>query len=175
MRSRHLRPPCVLLTEPSDFGKLASRERHLAPARINAAGIDDMNALPTVGTVGRLDFIVEPKHAIDFADQQMPAVLSTPWLIWFLEHAAREAVLPFLRPDESTVGVEVEVQHLAPTPLGQSVQCEARVVRINGRELWFQLQARDPSERIATGFHKLRVIQKQRFAAHVSKKSSGAV
>ena len=36
------------------------------------------------------------QHAIDFADHQMPAVLSTPWLIWFLEHAARQAMLPLL-------------------------------------------------------------------------------
>lgn len=135
---------------------------------------NNINALPTVGTVGRLDFVVESKHAIDFADQDMPAVLSTPWLIWFLEHAARETVLPFLRPDESTVGVEIEVQHLAPTPLGDTVQCEARVVRINGRELWFQWQARDSTERVATGFHKMRVIQKQRFAAHLRKRFSGA-
>ena len=53
--------------------------------------------------LGEQQFVVEPRHAIDFATGGMPAVLSTPWLIWFLEHAAREAVLPSLEPGESTV------------------------------------------------------------------------
>ena len=55
-----------------------------------------VKSLPKIGAVGEQRFVVEPKHAIDFADQEMPAVLCTPWLIWFLEHAARQAVLPCL-------------------------------------------------------------------------------
>src|SRR5262249_42231923 len=62
-----------------------------------------MNGSPKIGTAAAHTFVVEPKHAIDFADDRMPAVLCTPWLIWFLEHAARAAVLPFLEADESTV------------------------------------------------------------------------
>lgn len=126
---------------------------------------------PRVGTVGEERFTVEAKHAIDFADDQMPAVLCTPWLIWFLEHAARAAVLPFLEPGESTVGTEIEVQHFAATPLGHAVVCEARVVRAEGTEVWFQLEAHDEFERIAKGFHKLRVIRVNRFAARMHKKA----
>ena len=51
---------------------------------------------PKIGTVGEQRFTVEAKHAIDFADDQMPAVLSTPWLIWFLEHHAQVTVIVFL-------------------------------------------------------------------------------
>ncbi len=50
-----------------------------------------MKSRPKVGTVGELEFIVEQKHTIDFAVGGMPAVLCTPWLMWFLEHAARNA------------------------------------------------------------------------------------
>jgi hypothetical protein len=55
-----------------------------------------MRGNPKIGTKCEQRFVVEPKHAIDFADGRMPAVLCTPWLVWFLEHAAREAVLPLL-------------------------------------------------------------------------------
>lgn len=41
--------------------------------------------------------------------------------------------------------LSIEVRHLAPTPLGHTVRCEARDVRIAGQELWFPLLARDPS------------------------------
>lgn len=123
-----------------------------------------------VGTVGEERFTVETKHTIDFADERMPAVLCTPWLIWFLEHAARSAVLPCLEPGQSTVGTEIEVRHLAATPVGQKVICHARVVRVEGTNVSFQIEAHDESEQIARGFHQLRVIQVDRFAARLSKK-----
>jgi fluoroacetyl-CoA thioesterase len=137
--------------------------------------VHDLRNHLKIGTVGKQCFVVEPKHVIDFADREMPAVLCTPWLIWFLEHAAREAVLPSLEADESTVGTEIEVQHFAATPPGQTVVCQARVVRVNGPEVWFQLEAHDESEPVAKGFHKLRIIRKDRFAAHVSKKAGPAM
>jgi len=51
-----------------------------------------MKGSPKTGTTGERRFVVESQHPIDFADGRMPAVPSTPWLIWFLEHAARAAV-----------------------------------------------------------------------------------
>jgi fluoroacetyl-CoA thioesterase len=131
-----------------------------------------MKGNPKVGTTGEQKFVVEPKHAIDFADEHMPAVLSTPWLIWFLEHAARKAVLPLLDIGESTVGTLVEVRHLAATPVGKSVTCLARVVHVEGRVVSFQLEASDEHEVIGRGFHKLRVINVGRFAEKVRQKGA---
>ena len=130
-----------------------------------------MNGGPKVGTIGERRFVVEPGHAIDFADGAMPAVLSTPWLIWFLEHAAREVVLPFLSQGESTVGTYVEVRHTAPTPVGQSVICRARVLQAEGPVISFQLEAHDGHEPIARGLHRLQVIRIDRFAQRVGRKS----
>jgi fluoroacetyl-CoA thioesterase len=130
-----------------------------------------MKGSPKIGTTGEYQFVVEPKHAIDFADERMPAVLSTPWLIWFLEHAAREAMLPLLSEGESTVGTLVEAQHLAATPVGQTVRCVARVVGVEGRVISFSLEARDEHELICRGFHKLRVINVDRFAQRVRGKA----
>ena len=129
-----------------------------------------MKGSPKVGTTGELRFVVELGHAIDFADSAMPAVLSTPWLIWFLEHAARQAVLPFLETGESTVGTFVEVRHSAPTPVGQAVTCRARVVRADGTAVSFHLEAHDGHETIARGLHKLQVIRVDRFAQRVARK-----
>ena len=129
-----------------------------------------MKELPKVGAVGEERFVVEAKHAIDFAVDGMPAVLASPWLIWFMEHAARAAVLPFLEPGESTVGTQIEINHLAPTPVGQTVTCVARVVFTEGRAVSFQIEARDESEMIAKGFHRLQIIQVERFARRVGEK-----
>ena len=126
-----------------------------------------MKSSPKVGSVGEVQFTVEKQHAIDFADQQMPAVLSTPWLVWFLEHAAREAVLQYLEPGESTVGTHIDVRHLAPTPLGERVTCRARVIHTEGPVVSMQFEARDDHELIARGMHKLRIIRCERFAKRV--------
>jgi predicted thioesterase len=126
-----------------------------------------MKRKPKIGTSGETQFVVEPKHAIDFADGRRPAVLSTPWLVWFLEHAAREAMLSSLDAGESTVGTLVEVRHLAATPVGHTVRCVARVVHAEGRLISFQLEARDEHEVIARGLHKLRIINVDRFADKV--------
>ena len=130
-----------------------------------------MNSTPKIGTIGELSFVVREEHAIDFSNDAMPAVLSTPWLIWFLEHAARNSILDLLDPGESTVGTHIEVQHLAATPLGNQVVCLARVISVDRWMLSFQLEARDEHERIARGLHKLRVINIDRFASRVRAKT----
>jgi fluoroacetyl-CoA thioesterase len=130
-----------------------------------------MKGHPKVGASGEQKFVVEAQHAIDFADDGMPPVLCTPWLIWFLEHAAREAVLPWLEPGESTVGLEIEVRHFAPTPLGHTVTCTARVIHVEGARITFQVEARDQSELIARGVHRLHVIRVAGFAKRVHQKT----
>lgn len=103
----------------------------------------------------------------------MPAVLCTPWLIWFLEHAARGAVLPCLEAGESTVGLEIEVRHLAPTPLGHTVTCTARVIHVEGPRITFQVEAHDEAELVARGVHRLQVIRVAGFAKRVAQKTAG--
>ncbi len=129
-----------------------------------------MKGTPKVGTIGETRFVVGPEHLIDFADDAMPPVLCTPALVWFLEHAARNAMLPLLEPSESTVGMEVNLEHVAPTPPGLEVVCQARVSYANGNEVLFRLEARDPYEIIARGTHRLCVIDKARFRRRVEKK-----
>jgi fluoroacetyl-CoA thioesterase len=123
-----------------------------------------------IGTTAEVRFVVEPAHTIDFAHGGMPAILCTPWLIWFLEHAARDATVPFLEDGESTVGSRVDVEHVAATPIGQTVTCVARVIHTEGRLISFKLEARDETEVIARGLHRLRVIQVDRLARRVDPK-----
>ena len=130
-----------------------------------------MKSRPRPGQSAKIRFVVEAKHIIDFAEEGMPAVLATPGLIWFMEHTAREAMLPHLEPTERTVGTLVDIEHLAPTPLGQAVNCRAQVLRSEGSQFLFKLEAFDEQEKIANGLHKLNVIDKARFAGRVARKT----
>ena len=130
-----------------------------------------MKGVLRIGTVGEERFVVSEQHLIDFAHDGMPQILCTPWLVWFLEHAARKAVLPVLQTGESTVGVVVNVEHMAATPLGAEVVCHARVFYTDGPLISFQFEAHDEHEKIARGTHKLRVIQAARLAKKVEGKT----
>src|SRR2546421_5858526 len=130
-----------------------------------------MKSAPRIGTTGEQQFVVEQKYVIDFASDGMPAVLSTPSLIGLLERTAREALAPFLDQDERSVGGEIELRHFAPTPLGQRITCTVRVIHAEGREISFQIEARDQQELIARGLHKRAVIRIESFARRGQRKA----
>lgn len=129
-----------------------------------------MKGIPKVGTSNEVTFVVEPQHTIEFAGDGMPPVLSTPNLIQILERTARQSLLPFLEEGERSVGVEVEIRHLAPVPIGKRVTASTRVIRADGREISFHIEARDEQEVVARGAHKRAVIRVEKFAARVKQK-----
>ena len=133
-----------------------------------------MKAAPKTGTTGEFSFVVGPEHTITFATDGMPAVLSTPILIGIFERTAREAITTFLDADERSVGVEIEVSHLAPTPLGARVTVTARVIHTEGWLVDYQIEARDEHELIARGVHKRAVIRVEQFARRVRRKAGPA-
>jgi len=131
-----------------------------------------MKSKPPIGTVGEVTFVVEPKHCIEFATDGMPAVLSTPNLIGILERTARQAIEPFLEADERSVGVEIELRHLAPSPLGAKVTASTRVIGVTGRFVDYQIEAREGTELIARGVHKRAVVRTGSFGERVKPKAS---
>ena len=133
-----------------------------------------MKTSPIIGTVGELSFTVGTEHTVDFSSEGLPRVLSTPWLIWFLEHAARQVLIPLQEPGESSVGTEIELQHLAPTPVGQKVRCVARVALVDGPRVAFHLEAHDERELIAKGFHRRQVVLAERLARAIRRKTAAA-
>ncbi|MCX6895786.1 MAG: thioesterase family protein [Verrucomicrobia bacterium] len=130
-----------------------------------------MKATPKIGTTGEFTFVVAAEHAITFATDGMPAVLSTPNLIGLIERTARESLQPFLDADERTVGTEIELRHLAPSPLGARVTIITRVIHAEGRAVSFSVEARDEHELLARGVHKRGVIRTGSFAKRVHGKT----
>lgn len=122
-----------------------------------------MRERPRAGATATSTFVVDATHTIEFAPPA-PAVLSTPSLIWHLAHAAIDALKPFLAPDEISLGTGIDLQHLAPTPVGGQVTCTARIVRAEGTRVLFQLEARDERALIARGLHRRAFVSAEAFA-----------
>src|ERR1700761_7483490 len=111
-------------------------------------GDSSMRQIP-LGTKGTFTLRVRPEHlANQFKDAMLPEVLATPVMIMAMENAALNAMRPFLEPGESAGGTEIDVRHLAATPVGQNVRAEAEVIGATGKQIMFKVSARDETEEI---------------------------
>ncbi len=97
-------------------------------------------------------------------------VLATPWMIAFMERVARKFIADMLPEGYSSVGVRVDVQHLAPSPVGSRVTARAEVISVEGSKVFFKVEARDEQELIGAGSHQRVVIDEARFLRRVAAK-----
>ena len=107
---------------------------------------------------------------ITFLGGDVRPSLSTPAMIQWMEICCRDAILPHLDEGQDSVGVKVDIEHLAATPMGQQVMYTATVVTIEGRRVRFRVEASDGSEMLGQGVHDRYVIDVERFAARLRKK-----
>lgn len=90
-------------------------------------------------------------------------VYATPCMAALMEGAACEAIAPGLDEGETTVGIELNLQHTAATPVGMEVWAEAEVTAVDGKILTFSITAFDEAGEIGTCIHKRAVVNAQRF------------
>jgi len=98
------------------------------------------------------------------------SVLATPEMIRLMERAAVQAVDHLLPDGYRTVGVHVDVRHLAATPVGLTVRAKAELVQVEGRQLSFHVEASDGVEMIGEGSHKRMIIDLARFRERAASK-----
>lgn len=99
-------------------------------------------------------------------------VLATPVMIMLLEEASLNAVEGFLSEGFQTVGTQLNVSHIAATPVGMRVKAFARLTDVSGRKLSFEVWAEDEKERIGEGTHERFIVEVERFDARTSAKIS---
>ena len=100
-------------------------------------------------------------------------VYATPAMALFVERTCRDLVERDLPEGKTTVGVELRVRHLAPTPLGGTVRLRAEVVGIEGETIDFRCQLWDEQEPVGEVEHRRRVIDVDRFLRRVEAKMAG--
>lgn len=101
----------------------------------------------------------------------MPAVYGTPMMIYLMEVAAANAIHPHLPEGWVSVGAEVNIRHLAATPIGRTVTATATVTEINERLVRFRVEAHDGVRRIGEGTHARGVIDLKKFEERLAKET----
>jgi len=104
--------------------------------------------------------------------QIMPKVLATGFMVGLFEWACIQAINPHIDwPDEQTVGIQVNLSHVAATPPGLTVTVKGKLEEVEGRKLSFSLVADDGVDTISEGTHDRFVIKAEKFNAKMAAKA----
>ena len=117
----------------------------------------------TPGLSAKLDHVVVEEDTARAMGTGSVPVLATPRLIALCEEASFTAVEHELQPGETTVGTKVQIDHLAPTATGHTVQAEACVEKISGRRVTFTVSVNDERGLIAVGRVTRVIVDVERF------------
>lgn len=90
-------------------------------------------------------------------------VYATPMLAALMEQTCMECVQPHLEAGCCTVGIRMDVEHSAPTPLGMTVVCECELTAVEGRRLVFQIQAFDECGPVGRATHERFIVYGEKF------------
>jgi fluoroacetyl-CoA thioesterase len=126
------------------------------------------------GLTGTAEIVVGPEHTAPFVGSGRIAVLATPVMINVIEAAALAAVEHLLPAGHQSLGIKLDVSHVAATPVGLRVTATAEVVHLEGRTITFRVEAHDEFEPIGGGTHERVVVSVARFDERVQRKARKA-
>lgn len=116
-----------------------------------------------VGLKGRAEVVCSDENTAAALGSGALPVFSTPSLIALMEKAAQLSVQPYLDEGQGTVGMHLDVSHLAATPVGMTVIAESELTEIDRRILTFSVKAYAGDELVGEGTHKRCIVLNDRF------------
>jgi len=122
------------------------------------------------GLRGTASLVVGEEHTAPRIGSGKVHVLATPVMINLIEAAALEAVEHLLPAGHQSLGTHLDVRHIAATPIGMRVEATAEVVRVDGRNIYFRVEARDEKDLIGDGTHERVVVNVAKFDQRVQRK-----
>ena len=123
-----------------------------------------------VGATATQEIEVTREMTVAHFHEHMPEVYGTPIMIYHLEVTAEAAIREYLPEDWITVGVVVNVKHLAATPVGATVTTRAEVIEVGDYTVKFAVEAHDGFEKIGEGTHVRAPVDMERFMKKVQLK-----
>lgn len=105
------------------------------------------------GAEASREITVTPELTVAHYHPEMPAVYGTPMMIYLMEVVSGDALAPYLPQGWVSLGVDVNVRHLAATPVGARVTVTARIARVDETTVTFEVEAYDDLDRIGAGTH----------------------
>ena len=117
----------------------------------------------TVGMKGKVTTLVEKEDTAQEVGSGSLLVYATPCMVALMEGAACEAIEAGLNEGQTSVGTELNIQHISATPVGLEVSAEAEVIAVEGKVITLSVRAYDEAGDIGIGTHKRVLVNAQRF------------
>lgn len=130
-----------------------------------------LSDLITPGMVREETFLVEEQHTAYHIGSGDERVLGTPWMISFMERVSNRLIAENLAEGQMSVGVHVDVHHLAATPMNAEIRVRAEVLEVVKNRVKLSIKAWDSKDKIGQGTHLRAVVDKARFMTRVLTKS----
>lgn len=111
-------------------------------------------------------------EAHDF--QLMPTVFATGFMVGLMEWTCMKVLEGHLEPDEGSLGIHIDVSHVAATVPGQIVTVDAECTGVSSRRVTFKVSAHDGIEKIGEGMHERMIVPWSKFEAKVNAKAKAA-
>jgi len=124
------------------------------------------------GLKGSTEILVGTRDTAPHVGSGKIKVLATPVMVSMMEEAALHAVEGLLPEGHQTVGIRLDISHVAATPVGMRVRAHAELVKVDGRKLTFRVSAEDEKEPIGEGVHERIVVNVARFDKRTQEKAS---
>jgi fluoroacetyl-CoA thioesterase len=128
-----------------------------------------------IGMSGETSHVVKEQDTAAKIGSGLVAAYSTPSMIALMEKASVAAIQPYLSEGRTSVGVEVDIKHLAATPVGMQVRARASLVEIDKSRLKFRVEAWDEKEKIGEGSHVRAILDTLRFEQRLKRKTGAGV
>jgi len=122
---------------------------------------------------GTSELVVGEEHTAPSIGSGKVRVLATPVMINLIEAAALAAIEHLLPAGYQSLGTHLDVRHLAATPVGMKVRATARVTKVDGRAVSFEVSAHDEKDLIGDGLHERVVVNVAKFDQRVQRKLKG--
>jgi predicted thioesterase len=123
------------------------------------------------GLKGSVDLTVSEEHTAPSVGSGAIHVLGTPVMINLMEAAALAAAEHLLPAGHQSLGIHLDVSHLAATPVGMKVQATAEVTAVEGNRIKYRVEAHDEIDLIGEGTHERIVVNVDRFDKRVRRKA----
>ena len=123
-----------------------------------------------VGIKGTQSLLVTEENTAASVGSGMLAVFATPAMAALMEKTAALSVQNELGEGEGTVGISLNIRHLAATPVGLTVTCESELIEIDRKRLAFSLKVSDGKDVIGDGTHERFIINNEKFMAKANAK-----
>lgn len=116
-----------------------------------------------IGMSKTIDFMVNREQLASSVGSGTEDVLATPSLIAAMENVAMQLVAEGLPVGMASVGVRIEADHIAATPMGMQVKVTATLIEMQGRKLSFEIEAFDKREKVGYAKHVRFAIDRTKF------------